>query len=170
MRRISALGRTLASGQKVPVDIVRDGVEIWQKYADRMLDVHVGQFVAARTVLPHTEECRLPLIELQDEPTQSAARLNEVRTLLDGYAVHPGLYQALLGNVLIGLATSELAWAGFEGDFANSCLPMHLSDTALAQWRTALIETELQIDQTRVLLQAFLERSKEYAWPDPATK
>ena len=171
LRRMSALGQSLSAGRAVPADTLRSGLEIWQKYVDRMLDVHVGQFTVARSSLSHTEECRLSLAQLEDEPGQSAGRVNEIRTLLDGYAIRPQSYIRLLGNVLVGLATSELAWADFEEDFANSCLPLHLPESAVAKWKTSLEEARAQAGELREKLQAFLDQSKPYAWPEwPASQ
>ena len=166
LRRMSALGQSLSAGRPVPAEILRSGLTIWQKYVDRMLDVHVSQFTVARSSISHTQECRLSLAQLEDEPGQSAGRVNEIQTLLGGYALRPQSYIRLLGNVLVGLSTSELAWAGFEWDFANTCLPMHLSSAAVAKWRSALEATEAQTGELRALLQAFLDGSKQYAWPE----
>ena len=166
LRRMSALGQSLSAGRPVPAEILRSGLTIWQKYVDRMLDVHVSQFTVARSSISHTQECRLSLAQLEDEPGQSAGRVNEIQTLLGGYALRPQSYIRLLGNVLVGLSTSELAWAGFEWDFANTCLPMHLSSEAVAKWRSTLEDTEAQLGELRALLQTFLDSSKPYAWPE----
>ena len=87
--------------------------------------------------------------------------------MVGGYEGKPALYRPLLGEVLTAIATSELAWEGFAEDFARTCLPTHLSDSALEQWNTSLIEVRAQAAVTRAQVRDFVARTEGYARPPP---
>ncbi len=163
LRRMTDFAERLSRGEEVPAEILREGIDLWQMYVRRLHDVHVGQFAAARSSLPHTEACTLPLVEIVQDPQRADLRIGELRLVLGTYAAHPGTNSALLSAVLTGSARSELAWENFEEDFARSCLPAHLSATALLQWTTALIETRSAADETRRRVAEYLERTAHYA-------
>ena len=163
LRRMMDFAERLSRGEEVPAEILREGIDLWQMYVRRLHDVHVGQFAAARSSLPHTEACTLPLVEIVQDPQRADLRIGELRLVLGTYAAHPGTNSALLSAVLTGSARSELAWENFEEDFARSCLPAHLSATALRQWTTSLIETRNAADETRRRVAEYLERTAHYA-------
>lgn len=166
LHRMSELGRRLNSGQRVPPKVIEEGLDLWQIYVARLHDVHVGQFVAARTSIPHVEACSLPLVQIEQEPGRAETRIDEMRSMLLGYEGRPQLYRALMGLTLFGNATAELSWEGFEEDFANTCLPDHLTPTALRQWQTSLIETRAVAQATRRKVEDYLDRTAEYALPE----
>ena len=162
LRRMSDLAEALSRGEQVPSAVIEEGLDLWQTYVSRLHDVHVGQFAAVRSSMPHTEACTLPLLQLEQDPARAELRINEMRTILMGYLGRPKLYGALLGPALLGNARSELAWENFEEDFATSCLPDHLTSTALRHWSTALSETRAAAEATRLKVEDYLKRTAEY--------
>ncbi len=163
LRRMMDAAERISRGETVPAEVIREGIELWQMYVRRLHDVHVGQFAAARSSLPHTESCTLPLVEIVQDPQRADVRIGELRLVLGAYEADPKTNSALLSAVLVGSARSELAWENFEEDFARSCLPAHLSATALRQWTTSLIETRSAAEETRGRVAEYLERTEQYA-------
>ena len=163
LRRMTEYGRRLRRGERLPVEVLREGLDLWETYLNRIHNVHVGQFVAARASIPHTDACTLPLAQLEQEPDRSQARLRECRSMLAGYESRPALYSTLLALSLLGNSTAELSWEGFGEDFARSCLPDHLTPTALSQWNTAMVETRAEGERTRNLVASYLSKTKEYS-------
>ncbi|HTW40650.1 MAG TPA: hypothetical protein VMF04_07370 [Thermoplasmata archaeon] len=159
LHRMSELADLLTQGKPVPAQVIRDGLDLWQVYVERLHDVHVGQFAAARSSSPHTDSCTLPLVELSEDPERAELRIGEVRLVLVNYESKPKLNAALLGSVLNGSVRSELAWEHFEEDLTRSCLPNHLTIPALQQWATALVETHAAAESTRAKVASFLERT-----------
>lgn len=159
LHRMSELAELLQKGTPVSAQVVRDGLDLWETYVSRLHDVHVGQFAAARSSVPHAEACTLPLIELSEDPERAELRIGEVRLVLVNYESKPKLNAALLGAVLGASVRSELAWEHFEEDLTRSCLPNHLTVPALQQWATALIETHAAAEQIRAKVASFLERT-----------
>lgn len=166
LRRISELGERLRQGQDVPPDVISEGLDLWQLYVDRLHDVHIGQFVAARASIPHTQACSLPMAEIEQEPERAAHRIHESRSMLEGYRSRPPFYRALLALSLLGNSTAELSWEGFEEDFAGQCLPDHLTPTALGQWRTSLVETRQKGEEARRQVAAYLARTRQFSPTD----
>jgi hypothetical protein len=165
LHRMSEVADLLEKGQEVPASVVREGLDLWQIYVKRLHDVHVGQFAATRSSVPHTDPCSLPLIEVSGDPERAELRIGEVRLVLVIYETNPKVKAELLGAVLRGSVLSELAWEHFEEDLTRSCLPNHLSLSALQQWATALIETHAAAETTRAKVADFLERTSEFARP-----
>ncbi len=168
LRRMSDLAERFGRDEKLPVALLRDGLELWQAYVVRLHDVHVGQFAAARSSVPHSEACSLQLIQLSEDPGRAEMRIGEIRQVLVGFEARAGPSAALLAAVVKGNVRSELAWENFEEDTARSCLPDHLTASALRQWRTSLVETRSAIDEIRTKVRGFLERTQSYALDRPA--
>ncbi len=170
LHRMSELGERLSEGDVVPPAVLEEGLSLWDAHLQRLRNAHVSQFLSARSSIPHTEACSIGLVQLQDEPLRGATRVQELRTLVSGYEGKPALYRPLLGEVLTAIATSELAWEGFAEDFARTCLPTHLSDSALEQWNTALIEGRAEAAATRTRVRDFVARTESYVHPSPKPK
>lgn len=165
LRRLMVVGQRLRRGEPIPTKVIADGIDLWGEYVARLYDVHLGQFTVARSSLPHTSPCLLRYAEIEQEPARADHRIGEVRTLLAGYVGRPSLYRPWLGLALFGDATAELAWAGYEEDFASTCLPDHLTPAALSQWSTALIETRAAAASTRTKVAEYLRRTAVYELP-----
>ncbi|MEM0129408.1 MAG: hypothetical protein QXG65_04535 [Thermoplasmata archaeon] len=163
LRRLTDLGERLSEGQEIPAPILEDGLSLWQAYQERLHAAHVSRFLSVRASVPHVDSCMLALAQLQDDPVHGAARVSEVRTVLSGYERKPGLYRSLLGEVLVAVARAELAWEGFEEDFAGSCLPAHLAPAALAEWNSALVEGRARALEIREAIRAFLSRTDRFS-------
>jgi hypothetical protein len=165
LHRLSEFAGQLEQGNPVPAKVVRDGIDLWQIYVKRLHDVHIGQFAAARSSVPHSTRCTLPLVALSEDPERAELRIAEVRLVLANYTAKPKANAALLGAVLNGSVRSELAWEHFEEDLTRSCLPSHLTVPALQQWATALVETHAAAETTRAKIAEFLEHTAEFTNP-----
>lgn len=163
LERLIEMGQRLRKGEDVPPADIELGLDLWQMYSERLHDVHVGQFAVARSSMPHTDSCTLPLAEIEHEPERAEHRIGEVRTMLSGYIGRPKLYRSWLGLALYGDATAELSWEGFEEDFAKACLPDHLTPTALRQWNTSIVETRKAITALRDRVGEYVRKTAKYA-------
>jgi len=168
LHRMSDIADRLEEGQPVPPKVIGEGIDLWQLYVNRLHDVHVGQFAAARSSMPHDAACTLPLVEVVQDPERAELRIRELKMCLAAYEARSGASTGLLAAVMQGGAKSELAWENFEEDFATSCLPDHLTTTALRQWTTSLIETRDAGELARRKVREYVEQTAEYAHPRPA--
>jgi len=162
LRRMCDIAARLEEGEKVPPRVIAEGIDLWQMYVDRLHDVHIGQFAAARSSMPHDAACTLPLIEIVQDPKRAELRIGELRLCLGSYEARSMTSAGLLAAVMMGSAKSELAWENFEENFATSCLPDHLTTTALRQWTTSLIETRASGEATRRKVAEYLAKTAEY--------
>ena len=162
LRRMTELGEQLEVGRSVPVKVVREGLDLWQMYVERLHDVHVGQFASARSSVPHSDPCTLPLVQLSEDPERARLRIGEVRLVLANYEARPKINAPLLGAVLNASGLAELAWEHFEEDLTRSCLPNHLTVPALQQWSTALAETHATAETIRAKVAEFLHGPSEF--------
>ncbi len=166
LRRMAQFAERLERRDPVPPSVVREGLDLWTVYVERLHDVHVGQFTTARSAVPHEDPCTLPLVQLSGDPEQADRRIREVRSVLVNYEANPRSGAGLLAAVLGGCVSSELAWEHFEEDLTRSCLPDHLTVPALRQWATALVETHATAEATRAKVTDFLRRTEELSTPD----
>lgn len=167
LRRMVELADRLEAGVRIPPKVIGEGIDLWQTYVNRLHDVHIGQFAAARSSMPHDAACTLPLVELEQDPKRAELRIGELRLCLAAYEARSGSSVGLLSAVLSGSAKSELAWENFEEDFATSCLPDHLTTTTLRQWTTSLIETRAAGESTRKKVQEYLGKTASYVAAPP---
>jgi len=155
LHRLQLLGKNLTEGLEVPPEVIEEGLVLWEAYLRTLHDTHVGQFRLAGASEDHPERCAVPLAEIESDPDRGIYRIRAIRAMASGYKAHVGGYRMLLGLILDGEAHAELAWEGFEEDYAKTCLPTHLTPTVVREWTAAL-------DQSRHETLPLREKVREY--------
>ena len=162
LRRLKAIGETLTEEHDVPSAVIQRGLGLWEEYLTRLHDLHVSQFRLAGFREDHAERCAVPLIAIEGDPDRGNYRIRAIRAMWSGYHFHVGGYRELLGLILTGEARAELAWEGFEEDYAISCLPTHLTRAGIAQWTDALDRAEREAPALRQRVRRYLEETAAY--------
>ncbi|MFZ0700038.1 MAG: hypothetical protein WAN74_07630 [Thermoplasmata archaeon] len=167
LHRLQALGRNFTQGREIPLSDVEDGLNLWETYLERLHDLHINQIRLAGPGEDHSDRCALPLIEIEGDPDRGRYRLKVIRSVWDEHNYHVSQYRGLLGLVLIGEAQAELAWEGFEEDYARTCLPTHFTPEAAQEWDLTLDRSHQDALTLREKVQAYLGRTDAFAGPPP---
>lgn len=135
---------------------------LWEAYLERLHDLHVGQFRLAGPSPEHADRCAVPLIDIEGDPERGTQRIRAIRAMWSGYNYHLGGYRQLLGLILVGESRAEMAWEGFEEDYAKSCLPDHLPPETVRAWNEALDRTEREGPALHEEVRRYLEHTSAY--------
>ncbi len=163
LHRLQAMGKYLTEEHDVPPEIIEEGLVLWEMYLRRLHDLHIGQFHVAGPREDHPEPCALPLMEIENDPDRGAYRIRVIRAMESSYKFHVSGYRELLGIVLTDEAQAELAWEGYEEDYAKTCLPTHLSQAAVDAWATVLEQSRNGTTVLRDKVREYLERTAAFA-------
>ncbi len=169
LHRLQALGRNFTEGRAIPLQAVEDGLNLWETYLERLHDLHINQIRLAGQSDEHPDRCALPLIEIEGDPNRGKYRLKVIRAVWNSHNYQVSQYRGLLGLVLIGEAQAELAWEGFEEDYAQTCLPTHFTPEAAREWTDTLDRGQQDALALREKVQAYLDRTGQFAGPPSPT-
>lgn len=162
LRRLRDLGQRLSEGVDIPPERIAEGLTLWEEYLTQLHNLHVDQFRLAGPSDEHPEQCALPLIGIEGDPDRGAYRIRAIRAMWGGYNLHIGGYRELLGVMLGGEAQAELAWEGFEEDYAKTCLPTHVTPSVAKAWSAALDQTERESPALRQRVADYLEHTAAF--------
>lgn len=165
LARLRAIGQRLGAEQDVPPEVIEEGLVLWEEYLTLLHNRHVGQFRLAGPSDEHPDRCAVPLIDIEGDPDRGAYRIRAIRAMWSGYNFHVGGYRNLLGLILVGETQAELAWEGFEEDYAKSCLPSHVSPLVVQEWTAALDRSEREAPLLREKVLRYLTRTAAYEGP-----
>jgi hypothetical protein len=162
---LKAIGQCLTEDLDVPPEVIEEGLVLWESYLTHLHDLHVGQFRLVGLNEEHAARCAVPLVDLEGDPDRGSYRVRAIRAMWSGYNFHVGGYRELLGLVLVGEAQAELAWEGFEEDYAKTCLPTHLTPSVVQEWSAALDRSEREAPELRARVQVYLDHTQAYEGP-----
>ncbi len=161
LRQLSELGERLRAGQHVPPEVVEKGLALLDRYVRQLHDVHIRQFAEAGLDHRNEEVCFLPMAQIEGEPERAERRVATVRAFLSGYRGHMHGYENLLGLELRNECIAELSWEGYSEDYAKTCVPSHLSESAALQWKAAMARAEAEFDALHHDVQDYLAQNRE---------
>lgn len=161
LRELSELGERLRAGQHVPPEVVEKGLALLDRYVLQLHDVHIRQYAEAGLDHRNEELCFLPMAQMEGEPERAERRVATVRALLSGYRAHLHGYEHLLGLELRNESIAELSWEGYSEDYAKTCVPAHISESAALRWKAAMARAEVEFDALRRDVQDYLAQNRE---------
>ncbi len=165
VRRLQDFSRRLALREPIPSQYLREGLDLWQAYVERLHDEHIRELATVGVGGPRPERGDATLVEIEQDPSRAEARIGEVRSMLASYAEGYRVFGDLMSPAIRGNTLAELAWEELEERFLGTWTPPTLSVIAREKLRSALAATRRTTEQLRRQVEDFLQRTAQFGPP-----